>query len=99
MKFPSQIGFRLELDQAGLLAERAARLGVSPHELARYYVVESLLAAEELAAVGNAVGIVHQQMQQLNKDLALAVEALLASAGRVSEKQARDWVKTMLNRN
>jgi len=103
MKTESQIraaiGFRLEPEQARLLAERAGRLGVSPHELARYYVVESLLASEELAAVGNAVGALHQQVQRLKQDLALAVEALLASAGQVSEKQARAWVEASLNRN
>ncbi len=95
---PLIVSFRLDAEATGLLNERAARLGVSPHELARYYVTESLHAAEELAAVGTAVDALHQQVRQLNQDLALATEALLASAGRASEKQAHAWVEASLNR-
>ena len=91
--------FRLEPDEAELLSERAARLGVSPHELARHYVVEALVASEELAAIGTAVNALLQEMHGLRQDLALSVEALLASAGEVSEKQARAWVQASLNRH
>jgi len=90
--------FRLEPDEAELLSERAARLGVSPHELARHYVVEALVASEELAAIGTAVNALLQEMHGLRQDLALSVEALLASAGEVSEKQAHTWVEASLNR-
>ena len=91
--------FRLEPDEAELLSERAARLGVSPHELARHYVVEALVASEELAAIGTAVNALLQEMHGLRQDLALSVEALLASAGEVSEKQAHSWVEASLNRH
>ena len=92
------ISFRLQPDEIHVLAERAARLGVSRHELARHYVVEALAAAEELAAVGAAVSALHHEMLGLRQDLALSVEALLASAGEVSEKQAHTWVEASLNR-
>jgi hypothetical protein len=91
--------FRLEPDEAELLSERAARLGVSSHELARHYVVEALVASEELAAIGTAVNALLHQMHSLRQDLALSVEALLASAGEVSEKQAHAWVEASLNRH
>lgn len=91
--------FRLEPDEAELLSERAARLGVSPHELARHYVVEALVASEELAAIGTAVNALLQEMHGLRQDLTLSVEALLASAGEVSEKQAHAWVGASLNRH
>lgn len=91
--------FRLEPDEAELLSERAARLGVSPHELARHYVVEALVASEELAAVGAAVNTLLYEMQELRQDLALSVEALLASAGKVNGKQAHGWVEANLNRH
>ncbi len=91
--------FRLEPDEAELLSERAARLGVSPHELARHYVVEALVASEELAAIGTSVNALLQGMHGLRQDLTLSVEALLASAGEVSEKQAHSWVEASLNRH
>lgn len=90
--------FRLDPDELELLAERAAHLGVSPHELARHYVVEALVASEELAAVGAAVNALLYQMQGLRQDLAFSVEALLASAGEVNDEQARGWVAANLNR-
>lgn len=91
--------FRLEPDEAELLSERAARLGVSPHELARHYVVEALVASEELAAIGAAANTLLYEMQGLRQDFALSVEALLASAGEISEKQAHGWVEANLNRH
>ncbi len=91
------ISFRLEPDAAQLLSERAARLGVSPHELARHYVVEALVASEALAAIGAAVNALLKEFYGLRQDLALSVEALLASAGEVSEPQAHAWVEASLN--
>ena len=91
--------FRLEPDEARVLAERAARLGVSPHELARHYVVEALAASGELAALSAALDALHLDVRGLRQDLTLSVEALLASAGEVNEKQAHAWVEASLNRH
>ena len=94
----TQIGFRLEPEAAEALAERADCLKVSPHDLARYYVVEALAASQHLSAMGVAIQTLNQELDGLRGDLALSVEALLASAGEVSEKQARAWVEGTLNR-
>ncbi len=87
------IGFRLEEEYLCALVERAARLNVSPHELAREYVLEALSEGEERKALREAVGALHQRYDVLREDMALMAEALLISAGKVSEKEARDWVK------
>ena len=93
------VSFRLKPDEVRLLAERAERLGVSPNELARYHVIEALFSAVHLAELGAALSAVHEQSQGLRQELALSVEALLASAGEVNEKQAKSWVQTNLNRS
>ena len=93
---PATIGFRLDLDSSRVLAERAARLGVSPHELARHYVVELLHESEERAAFRTAFEQVQQNLEQFRNDFAFAVEALLSSAGKVSKEEARTWVAKSL---
>ena len=52
---PPTVGFRLDDGSRRVLAQRADALGVSPHELARHYVVESLQEAEERAALREAI--------------------------------------------
>jgi hypothetical protein len=93
----TMIGFRLDEAAAEVLTARAELLGVSPHELARHYVVEALQLGEHLAAIDQGLEALHERAQSLQEDLALGIEALLASAGQVTEKQAREWVKTSLN--
>ncbi len=94
---PATIGFRLDPDSSRVLAERAARLGVSPHDLARHYVVELLHEREERAALRAAFEQLHQNLQQFRSDFAFAVEAVLTSAGQVPEDEARTWVKKSLS--
>ena len=84
---PTTIKFRFEEEHSALLAERAARLGISPHELAREYVLEMLHEGEERAALRAAVA-------SLRQDIFVAAGALLTSAGKMSREEARAWVKT-----
>ena len=86
------IGFRLEAEPRRILDERAAKLGVSPHALARHYVMEVLAEPEERAALRQAVQALSQSVARTHESLALGVEALLCSAGRVEEDKARAWV-------
>jgi len=92
------IGFRLEQELADVLAERARALGVSPNELARHYLVEAMGLDGELHSLVSGVTALHHQIKALRQDLSLGVEALLASAGQVTEKEARAWVESSLNR-
>ena len=93
--------FRLEEASQRVLAERAAALGVSPHELARRYVLESLKPvpsppdrpSHDPAELLEGLQAVYYHLLETRKDLALAVEALLSRAGQVSEAEAHAWVR------
>jgi len=91
------IGFRLDPANSRLLAGRAAQLGVSPHELARHYVVELLQQHAERAALRTAFEQLHQNLHQFRSDFAFAVEALLTSAGQVPKDEAQAWVEKSLS--
>jgi hypothetical protein len=94
---PAMVGFRLgDEESRRLLGQRAARLGVSPHDLARYYVLEMLQERQERAVLREALGELHEQFQQFRADFAFAVQGLLTSAGKVSENQARAWVNASI---
>ena len=94
---PVSVGFRLgDEESRRLLGQRAARLGVSPHDLAREYVREMLQEREERAVLRAALGELHEQLQQFRADFAFAVQALLTSAGKVSEGQAKRWVEASI---
>jgi len=90
------IGFRVDEELFAELTRRAKALGVSPHELARHYVMELLSAEEERTALRETVNAVGQHMIEIRKDIALAVEALLSSAGTLDEKQAHQWTQRNL---
>ena len=87
------IGFRLETEPRRILTERAAQLGISPHALARDYVLEILGEAEERVALRQAIQTLSQELANTHECLALAVEALLISAGKVEVPKARAWVE------
>ena len=89
---PATIGFRLDEEPRRVLAERAAGLGVSPHALARQYVLEILGEGEERVALHHALKTLIEEAGQTHESLALGIEALLSSAGKVSEDNARAWV-------
>ena len=94
---PAVISFRLDDQSSRVLAERAARLGRSPHELARHYVLEILQQAEERAALREAIQQLNQNQRQFHADFAFAVQALLTSAGKVSSEKAEAWVAASIH--
>ena len=91
------IGFRLDEEIYAELSRRAAGLDVSPHELARHYALEVLREPEERTALRKVVNDLGLLLQETRKDIALATEALLISAGTLDEKKAREWTKRNLN--
>ncbi len=82
----SLITFRLDPEAAAVLQERAIRLEVSVHALAREYVMEVLMEVDERMAIRAALDRIHA-------DLGLTAAALLTSAGKVNREQANAWVK------
>lgn len=109
---PQVISFRLDSHQWGQMCERAQALELSAHALARFYVTEALLTSTQMADLGTAVHELHVELQELlsavhqlhaelrgqRADLALGVQALLASAGKSTAKEAKTWVEQSLNR-
>jgi hypothetical protein len=91
---PAAIGFRLDDASRHALAERAARLGLSRHELARHYVLEMLHASEERAALREAIRGLGEQILHLREDLVLVAENLLTAVGKVDPEEMRAWVET-----
>ena len=96
LPLPEMIGFRLDDESTRILVQRAARLNVSPGKLAQIYVVEMMYQAEERAVLREAIDGLKDGLEKLAASHALAVEALLASAGRLDEKYAHDWVNLNL---
>ena len=95
---PATIGFRLDEESSGLLSARARSLGVSPHELARHYVIELLHEPDERSALRAAVASLSELITRMREDQVLGLEALLTSAGKVTEKDAHRWVKDNFGR-
>jgi hypothetical protein len=66
---------------------------VSPHELAKDYVLERLHEQEERELLRMALNDLFVVNQQLRGDIATTAEAILIAAGKVDEKEAREWVE------
>jgi len=75
-----------------VLSQRATQLNVSPHQLARYYVLEKLQEREDREALSQAIVALQGQLATLHKHFRLAVQVLLHAAGRVEKEDARSWV-------
>ena len=92
-KYPPAVVFRLDSDNVQELSARAEKLGVSIHQLARHYTLEALGEKEKRRLEQQAIYALQQEIATLREDLTLCVEVLLVSAGKVSENDARDWVR------
>ena len=90
------IAFRLDEVSRAVLAERADQLGVSPHALARHYVLELLGVAEDRQMLREDIRALRSKLNVLRSDHALAVEALLVSAGKVAPADAHTWTEQNL---
>jgi len=90
---PSIIGFRLDEPSRRALSERAARLKVSPHELARFYLTEVLADSEERRALREAICILREELSAFRRDFVFSLSAMLTSAGKVEEGKAEAWIK------
>jgi hypothetical protein len=89
---PATVGFRLNPEHGCILAGRASALGVSPHELARRYLIEVLEEAEERAALRQAVTTLNGNLLKFRDEFIFALEAVLASAGKVERADVRAWI-------
>lgn len=94
---PTTIGFRLEPKYGQVLATRANALGVSPHELARRYLIEMLEESEERAVLRQAVQALNGNLNSFRNEFIFAVEAMLVRAGTVKNEEAATWIEEHFN--
>jgi hypothetical protein len=97
LRVPTTIAFRVDEQTGRALAERAARLGVSPHNLAHHLVVFLFHEADHHAELRDALIVLNENMVKLRGDLATVAKALLAAAGKVEPQEADAWVKKVFN--
>ncbi|MCP5525100.1 MAG: ribbon-helix-helix protein, CopG family [Verrucomicrobiales bacterium] len=90
---PSTIAFRVDLETAAALVEHAARLGVSPHDMARELVRLGLQQVAGFAELGGALDEIRDTLRQLRGDVATTAEALLVTAGGQTREAAYEWVE------
>jgi hypothetical protein len=91
------VGFRVDLETFERLSSRAALLGISTHKLARAYLADALFEPEMRQALEQTAIATQFELKSLRSDLALAVKALLVSAGKTDLNQAEKWVGEKLN--
>jgi hypothetical protein len=93
LRVPLTIGFRLDDESRRVLGERAARLRVSVHDLARTYVREALHVREERAILVQTLRSIDDRLLRLHGDVATTAEAMLVNAGKVQAEEAHHWVE------
>ncbi len=91
IKSSKTIGFRLDAEAFRALEGRAARLGLSPYELAKYYAVDMLQQDENKAGFTQGIGVCMEMLQRLQQNIAST--AILIASERCTEEEARAWVE------
>ncbi len=93
---PPTVGFRLDEEHRRELGKRALKAGVSPHDLARLFVVAALHDREELPTLRAAILALESEIAELRRDLALSVESLLLSTEADTPENIRTWIRKNL---
>ena len=91
------VGFRLDEETYQLLAEQGAERNMGTNDMARCLVSRALQDAEAQASLHEILSLIRLEVQELRQDLSLSTEALLTSAGKVEEKEAKTWIAENLN--
>lgn len=96
-KLSPLVTFRLADEPLAALDERAALLSLGRNELARKYVLEGLLAAQEREQLHGAIEGLQSVVRELRREFSHAVQTLLVSAGRIEPEQAEAWIQENFN--
>lgn len=94
MSTTTTVSFRITQEQADRLRQAARKQGLTPGELSRALVIESL-DAQEFSAADVDLSPLHDQLLALREDVAVATEAILTATGADGEK-AREFVNRTL---
>ena len=95
---PATIGFRLDPETAAALLSNATSLKISPHELARHYVVKALQGSADSDGVEKSLEQLAAHLIGMRRDLIISVETLLLTAGDLNEEEAHEWVRRNLGK-
>lgn len=98
-KLEKVISFRLDGDDLSALEEAAERAGIGIHEWAKRTLIRELESGNLLPKIAMTGEALSAEMVELRKDLAVATEALLVSAGKATNEQAAKFVKANLKGN
>ena len=90
------IGFRVDSAQLSRLEDAAKMAGVSPHEWAKQATLKELEGHAQIPKLVLQSEVIKQELTELRKDLAVATEGLLVSAGKATHEQASKFVKANL---
>ncbi len=96
---PVTIGFRLDEPNLQKLVLHAQRLNISPHDLARHYVIEMLNAPQERVTLWLALKALEERLAGFREDLVLVAEGILVGTGSLSQQEARTWTDTNFPRH
>lgn len=77
------------------MEEQAQAMNCSIHELAYHYLTKAICKEADDGVTPEEIVRV---LAELREDLAVGVEALLASAGKASAEEAREWADTNLRK-
>jgi hypothetical protein len=87
-KSKKPLSFRPPQDVYDLLEKRAAEMQITINDLACHYVTKAFKTGN---VEPSPMDPVVELIAELREDLAVSVEAMLSSAGKVSEADARRW--------
>lgn len=84
-------GFRLRPRERQIFLDRAAALFMSPHDLAKMYVVERLKAEDDAKDLGESLLEIRSELVAVRQDIALSTVAVLQHAGKTSKEVAESF--------
>ena len=90
------ISFRIDGAQLSRLEDAAESAGMSPHEWAKRATVRELDSGGQIPKIALQTESIKQELIELRKDIAVATEGILVSAGKATNEQAARFVKANL---
>ena len=90
------IGFRVDNDLFSRFEEVSKREGIGPHEWVKQAALRELEGYNQIPKIALQTEVIKQELVELRKDLAVATEGILVSAGKATHEQASKFVKANL---
>ena len=86
------LSFRLPVSVRAKLARQAAKEKLSAGELARRLVIDAM-ADKAIHQIAQETSTIRQKVEELERKLARATEAILVDGGRTRRRDAEVWVR------